>query len=152
MATLFSSLRVTSEMDASGYTAGAAAVEDANRRMAESGKGAGAAMAQYDTSLGRSGGTLATLSKEYAAGYSEVSRFATKVAQLQRQFEEGGQLAGDPNKMARTTALYENMTAKSGLYADATKLVGRNNADFAAIGPALCSRFLACERILHPFL
>lgn len=120
-------------MDASGYNRGAAIIEDANRRMAASGQAAGAAMAQQDAAIERSGGTLVSLSKAYVPGYSAVARMSQEVAKLQRQFEEGGQLFGDPNRLARTIQLYEGMVSKLGLYADATKIAAGGNQEFAGI-------------------
>jgi hypothetical protein len=44
-----SSLRVSAEMDASGYKTGADAIEAANKRIADSGQSAGAALAVTPT-------------------------------------------------------------------------------------------------------
>src|ERR1035437_7155997 len=87
MAVVLSELRVTASMDGSAYTAGADAIDAANKRIADSGQTAGAALAAQDAAVGRSGGTLVSLSKSYADGYASVAQFTTKVEQLQSQFE-----------------------------------------------------------------
>ena len=133
MVVILSELRVSAAMDASGFTAGAAAIDDANRRMAASGQAAGAAMAAQDAAIERTGGTLVSLSKAYVPGYTAAARMSQEVAKLQRQLESGGQLAEDPNKLARTTQIYEGMVTKLGQYANATKIAAGGNHEFAAI-------------------
>lgn len=127
MTVALSSLRVTADMDSSGYARGAEAIASANARMAASGQLAGAALAQADATAGRTGGTLVSLSKSYIDGYSSVARFSQQVAQLQNQMEIGNTSA------ARAALTYTGLVNKFNLYADATKIAAGGNRDFAAV-------------------
>lgn len=127
MTVALSSLRVTADMDSSGYARGAEAVASANARMAASGQLAGAAMAQQDAAAGRTGGTLVSLSKQYIDGYSSVARFGQQVSQLQSQMEMGNVSA------ARAATTYSGLVAKFNLYANATQIAAAGNRDFANV-------------------
>ncbi len=127
MTVALSQLRVSASMDASGYSAGATAIDAANRRMADSGMAAGAALAQQDVAAGRVGGTLVTLTKSYVAGYGEVARFSKQVQQLQTQFELG-KVSAD-----RAALIYSGLADKFQLYANATEIAAKGNRDFAAV-------------------
>jgi hypothetical protein len=122
-----SSLRVSAEMDATGYKSGADAIEAANKRMADSGQSAGAAFAAQDAAAGRTGGTLSALSRQYADGYSGSSRFTQQVGQLGTQMEMGNATA------ERAAQIYTGLTAKFNQYADATKAAVGGNRDFASV-------------------
>ncbi|MEA3151929.1 MAG: hypothetical protein QOD56_2868 [Gammaproteobacteria bacterium] len=122
-----SSLRVSAEMDATGYKSGADAIEAANKRMADSGQAAGAALAQQDAAVGRSSGTLVSLSRQFVDGYTNNAKFTTQVGQLQTQMELGNASA------SRATQIYSGMVNRYGLLADATKIAAGGNKEFAAV-------------------
>jgi hypothetical protein len=122
-----SSLRVTAEMDSSNFVQGADAIEAANKRMADSGKDAGAVLAQQDAAAGRSGGTLTSLSRQYVTGYTENAKFTQQVGQLQTQMELGNASA------SRASTIYTGMVSKFGLVADAAAIAAGGNREFAAV-------------------
>lgn len=137
MAVILSELRVSASMDASGFTAGAALIESANRRMAESGQAAGATFAAQDAAAGRTGGTMVSLSKSYIDGYAGVARFSQQIAQLQTQFELGNV------KADRAALIYTGLAAKFQLYASATEIAAKGNRDFAAVIDSVNARAAA---------
>src|SRR4051812_26402102 len=125
MTVQLSSLRVTADFDASGYTRGSTQKVDADARMTESDRRRVAALAAQDAATEKSAGTLARLSKSYVDGYSAGARFEQAIRNLQKGFETG------KVPLERVSDILEGLHAKFGLTANAAEIAAKGNVDLA---------------------
>jgi hypothetical protein len=122
-----SSLRVSLDLDSSGYVQGAQAKVNADQAMAQSGRSVGAALAQQDSAAGNSGGILGRLQRQYVDGYGAATRFQSAINLLQKGVESGNV------PLDRAGLILQGLHAKYGLMADASAIAAKGNADLAAV-------------------
>jgi hypothetical protein len=127
MATKLSLLRVSAEMDASGYARGMAEKVAADQRGVSSGNDLAASLAKQDVTAGNAGGAIGRLSKTYIDGYGSAAKFYAGVNSLQKQLELGN-VSGE-----KAALIYQGMTKQFGMVAIASDIAGKGNADFAKI-------------------
>ncbi len=110
-----SSLRVTSDYDATGYVRGAQQKVDADNRMIASDKALNAALAQQDAALARIPGGMASVSKALLDGYGAGAQFEAIIRRIGNAVDRGMGLD-------RANLLLDAAYRKFGLTADATSL------------------------------
>lgn len=126
MTVMLKSLRITSELDGAPYAQGANMVVEANRRLIESDKQRGAALAQADAALQKLAPSLASISKALVPGYTEAARFNTELQRLANSFDRS-------TDVARYADLYERLAVKYNMVADAASLVAANHVKLAPV-------------------
>ncbi len=135
MVVQLTSLRVTAEIDASPYVAGAAAIIAADRGLEDASKRTGAAFVEQNQQLETAGGALGRLSRQYIDGYGSAARFSKAISDL------GGVLDRNANvPMAQVSAALEGIYRKFGLAADAEALMRRGQIALAQAAADLNSR------------
>ncbi len=138
-----SSLRVSAEMDASAYTAGANAKIAADKAMIASGQGVAASVTQTDTKISQAGDVLSRLSRQYVDGYANAQRFNAALNQLSSGIDRG------KISMEQAEVILGGMSAKFGLMGDAAQFAARGQTQFAAAITAANAK-LAQQRQLTP--
>ncbi|WP_416065420.1 phage tail length tape measure family protein [Rhizobium sp. ZK1] len=118
-------LRVSAEMDASKYTAGAQEVSNANDRLRQAGKGLGDSFTENEQKISNSGNVLSKLSRQYIDGYANAQRFNQAINQLTRGVETG------KIQMTEASAILDGVYRKYGLMADAARIAERGQTDLA---------------------
>src|SRR4051812_3603610 len=83
------SLRVTSDMDATGYARGAAVKVAADAQMIESDKRMNASLAQAQAAMDRSIPGFNTLAKSLLQGYSAGQTFEAQVRKIGNSVDQG---------------------------------------------------------------
>jgi hypothetical protein len=121
-----SSLRVSPEIDAAKYTAGAQQKVAADKAMAASSRDVAQAMAANDAKISTGGDVLARLSRQYVEGYTAQQRFATGLGQLSRGLETG------KVSMESAERILVGMNQKLGLSADFSELAAKGQTQLAA--------------------
>ncbi|WP_173642715.1 phage tail length tape measure family protein [Bradyrhizobium sp. 41S5] len=110
-----SSLRVTSDFDASGYVRGAAQKVDADNKMIASDKARNAALAQSDAALAKIPGGMTSVSKALLDGYGAGAQFEAIIRRI-------GNAADRGMGLDRVNLLLDAAYQKFGLTADAASL------------------------------
>ncbi|MBB3591729.1 hypothetical protein FHX08_002073 [Rhizobium sp. BK529] len=118
-------LRVSAEMDASKYTAGAQEKVNADDRMRQAGKGLGDSFTENEQKISNSGNVLSKLSRQYIDGYANAQRFNQAINQLTRGVETG------KIQMTEASAILDGVYRKYGLMADAAKIAERGQTELA---------------------
>lgn len=133
-------LRVSADMDAAKYVAGAQAKESADRGMAASGREAAAAQAQLDQKITVAGNAVERLSRQYVDGYASAQRMNSAILSLGRALDTG--------KVSATTAgaVLDGIYRKYGMIADASTLAAKGQLQLAAAVDQANSRFAAQNR------
>lgn len=142
MVTEIRTLRVSAEMDASKYAAGAAQKVAADKGMAASGKEAAAAFTQHDQKISASGNVLARLSRQYVDGYASAQRFNSAINQLSRGVELG------KIEMTQASVILDGIYKKYGLMADASQLAQRGQIDLARAVEQANAKLAAQKNVL----
>ncbi len=75
MVVQMSSLRVASDLDASGYARGAKQIDAANASMAASSRSVGASISDTAGRISRSGDAISQLERRYVAGARQAQAF-----------------------------------------------------------------------------
>ncbi|KQZ31577.1 hypothetical protein ASD50_15010 [Mesorhizobium sp. Root552] len=125
MTVQLSSLRVSPEIDAAKYTAGAQQKVAADKAMAASSRDVAQAMAANDAKISTGGDVLARLSRQYVEGYTAQQRFATGLGQLSRGLETG------KVSMESAERILVGMNQKLGLSADYAELAAKGQTQLA---------------------
>lgn len=126
MTVQLSSLRVSPEMDASKYSAGAQQKVAADKAMAASSREVSQAIAANDAKISAGGDVLARLSRQYVEGYSAQQRFAAGLGQLSRGLETG------KVSMESAERILVGMNQKLGMSADFSELAAKGQTQLAA--------------------
>ncbi len=126
MTVQLSSLRVSPEMDASKYSAGAQQKIAADKAMAASSQEVAQAIMASDAKISAGGDVLARLSRQYVEGYATQQRFAAGLSQLNRGLETG------KVSMESAERILVGMNQRLGLTANATELVAKGQTQLAA--------------------
>ncbi len=134
MAVALSSLRVTSEMDVSGYTRSAAEKVAADQRMIASEKARHASMAQADAQMARAVPGMASVSKALLDGYGAGAQFEAIVRRIGNAVDRGMGLD-------RANTLLDAAYRKFGLTADAAKLAEQGFVSVAGAVGTLNRRY-----------
>lgn len=133
-------LRVSADMDAAKYVAGAQAKQTADRGMAASGREAAAAQEQLDQKITVAGNAVERLSRQYVDGYASAQRMNSAVLSLGRALETG--------KVSATTAgaVLDGIYRKYGMIADASALAAKGQLQLAAAVDQANTRFAVQNR------
>lgn len=127
MTVALSSLRVTSEFDASGYARGAAAKVAADERMIAADRARNAALAQVDAALAKAIPGMAAVSRVLLEGYGAGQQFEGIVRRIGNAVDRGMGLD-------RAEILLDGAYRRFGLTADAAALAERG---FVALAPTV---------------
>lgn len=119
------SLRVSAEMDASKYTAGAAQKVAADKAMVASGNQVAAGVTQQDTKISQAGDVLARLSRQYVDGYASAQRFNSALNQLSTGIERG------KITMEQASTVLTGIYQKYGMMGDAARFAARGQTELA---------------------
>jgi hypothetical protein len=127
MAVALSSLRVSSEFDATAYVRGAAQKVDADARMIAADRARNAALAQADAALVKAIPGMQAVSKALLEGYGAGQQFEAAVRKIGNAVDRGMGLD-------RAAVLLDAAYRKFGMTADAAKLAEHG---FVAIAPSV---------------
>ncbi len=131
MVVQMSSLRVASDLDASGYARGAKQIDAANASMAASSRSVGASISDTAGRISRSGDAISQLERRYVAGARQAQAFEAGLRRL------GGVVENDASQLQRAVSVLAGMQQQFGLTANAAELAGRGWAGAARIANAL---------------
>jgi phage-related minor tail protein len=126
MAEKLSSLLVTANMDASGYARGAAEKTAADKKIIDSSRAVGAALAAQDAAAEKLAPGVQKLSRAYIDGYSPAEKFSNAIKALNSSLTQGM-----PAERAALT--YGGVVAKFGQMASATDLTQRAMVSLAPV-------------------
>jgi hypothetical protein len=142
MGTALSSLRVTAEMDTSGYVSAMAAKVAADQAGTASATALGVALAQTDAATQSSVPGVTSLSRQFIQGYSSAAQFENAVRRVGNAMDQGmnADLAG---------AMLDNVYRKFGLLTDASVLAGQGYVNLVPIIDNLNTHYLAQIEILN---
>lgn len=135
-------LRVSAEMDASKYAAGAQQKAAADDRMKQSGKGLGDSFTENDQKISAATNVLAKLSRQYVDGYATTQRFNQAVNQLTRGVELG------KIEMTQASAILDGIYRKYGMMADAAKIAERGQLELSKAVQEANTRFEQQARVV----
>ncbi|CAH1662789.1 MULTISPECIES: tape measure protein [Hyphomicrobiales] len=127
MAIALSSLRVSADLDASGYARGMKEKTDADAAGVRSSQQVGQALAQQDAALGKADKTVSSLSRQYIEGYSKASQMEKAIKQLGSALDRGA-ISGE-----RAEATYAGITRKYGTMANAAAIASRGHTQLASV-------------------
>lgn len=119
------SLRVSMQMDAGGYKAGADAKVAADKAMVASGREVAQSVVANDSKISQSGDAIERLSRRYIDGYGNQQKFASGLTTLNRQLETG------KATVEQAAAVLVGMNQKLGLTGDVTALVAKGQTSLA---------------------
>lgn len=128
-------LRVSAEMDASKYTAGAQQKVNADDQMKRSGKGLGDSFTEGEQKISAATNVLAKLSRQYVDGYATTQRFNQAVNQLTRGVELG------KIEMTQASAILDGIYRKYGMMADAARVAERGQIELSKAVQQANTRF-----------
>lgn len=138
------SLRISAELDATGYTNAANQKVGADKAMSASGKEAaasiaavGAAATATETKVSQSGNVMERLSRQFVDGYGSAQRASAAVNALSREIDKSGYDA------ARVLPILEGIHRKYGQLGDAAQFAARGQAQLAAAITNTTSRMQA---------
>lgn len=134
-------LRVSPDLDAGKYVAGAAQVDAANDSIARSSMAAGNAVQQVGPKVSEAGNLVARLSHQYIDGYGTAAKFQKGLDNLQRAIETGN------IEMAQSEAILEGMYRRLGILANAEDLAAAGQHQLAAAAANANAKIAAQEAI-----
>ncbi|ARM12135.1 MULTISPECIES: phage tail length tape measure family protein [Rhizobium] len=135
-------LRVSAEMDASKYTAGAQQKVSADDRMRQSGKGLGDSFTENEQKISAATNILSKLSRQYVDGYATTQRFNQAVNQLTRGVELG------KIEMTQASAILDGIYRKYGMMADAARIAERGQVELSKAVQQANARFEEQARVV----
>lgn len=121
-----SSLRVSADMDAGKYKAGADQKVAADAAMVASSRAVGEAIAQTDTKISASGNVVSLLSRKYVDGQKEAQAFERDLRGLNKQLETG------KVSVEQAATILVGMNQKLGITADQSEIAARGQVQLAA--------------------
>ena len=119
-------LRVSAEMDASKYVAGAKAVEGSSTSAGKAVGGLGASVQQTDNKISQSGDVLTRLSRQYVDGYAAAQRMQQAVNSLSRGIDSGR------ITMAQAEPILEGIYRKYGQLGSGATFAAKGQVELAA--------------------
>lgn len=131
MTVKLSSLRISAEMDADGFTAGATAIEQSSSRAGAAVKGLGESIQQTDVKIGRSGDGIHRLSMQYVEGFANQVKYEQGLRRINAALEKGA------IDQAQAQKLITGMTAKLAFAGDAAQLAANGQTQLAGIVSAV---------------
>lgn len=144
------SLRVSSDLDASGYTRGAREMADAQAQLSAGNRMVVVTLAEANQKVSQAGDPVARLSRTYVDGRAEALKFEQGLRSLNRALEAGrvdGNLAQQ---------IYQGMTQKLGMVADGTGIAAQGFTKLGTVvenvnrnivqGTAATERFIQIAR------
>ena len=129
MTVKLSSLRVTAEMDASAYTAGAAQKLAADKSIVASSEAVGRALASQDANLKTASAATVGLSKAYEPGYASGAKFEAAIRSINFQLEQSSK-SGMTAERAIST--YRGALEKTGQISDVSAIQSAGMSSLAA--------------------
>lgn len=121
-----SSLRVSPEIDAAKYTAGAQQKVAADRAMAASSRDVGQAMAAQDAKVSAYGDSVSRLSSKYEPGARQAQMFTRDLNGLNRALETG------KITIEGASSILVGMNTKLGIAANSSELAAKGQTQLAA--------------------
>lgn len=126
MTVQISTLAIRPDLDPSRFADGAQRMASAQRQIVDGAREVSVAMADASGKLSNAGDPIAKLSRQFVAGYSDMSRFTGGMRSLNTMLETG--------KGAEQAAhIYQGMVQKLGLVADAADLTRQGYAQLGAM-------------------
>lgn len=121
-----STLRVSAEMDASKYVAGAAQIETADQKMVQANQQVVFSFNDTTVKVSQSGDVLARLSRQYVDGYAAAQRMGAALTQLSGLIDKG------KISMAQSEVILDSVFQKYQLFADGAQFAAKGQTEFAA--------------------
>lgn len=122
---MIASLRVSAQMDASQYTAGAQQKVAADKSMVASSQATAAAISQTETKISQAGDVLSRLSRQYVDGYAAAQRFNSALNQLSTGLERG------KITTEQMGPILDGIFRKYGMMGDAAQFAARGQTEYA---------------------
>ncbi|TPJ60821.1 phage tail length tape measure family protein [Mesorhizobium sp. B2-6-1] len=149
MTVQLSSLRVSADIDASKYVAGAQQKVAADAAMTASSRNAAVGIAAVGTAVGaaapkisESGDVLARLSRQYVEGFAASQKFNSAINQLAKGVDTG-KIA-----ITQTGPILDGIYKKFGQTADSSAIMARGQTELALAVTAANARFVAARKPL----
>lgn len=127
MTVQLSALRVSADLDASGYVQGASQVTRADQEMIAGARQVSVALTDQQGKVSAAGNPLSRLSRQYIDGYGSAQRFESGLRSLNRMLERG-EIEG-----RQAEAVYTGMAQKLGLVANAADITAQGYARLGGV-------------------
>ncbi|MCO5080875.1 MAG: phage tail length tape measure family protein [Rhizobiaceae bacterium] len=127
MTVKLSALRVSADMDAAGFTAGARSLEQSSARAGAAVTGLGQTVQQTDTKVSQAGNGIHRLSLQYVEGYASQAKYEQGLRRINAALETG-QISA-----AQAQILIAGMTQKLAFAGNAAELAARGHTQLAGI-------------------
>lgn len=121
-----STLRVSAQMDASQYKAGADQIATSSQQAGQAVNQLGVTVTNTGVKISQAGDVGERLSRQYVDGYANAQRMNSAVNQLSSGIERG------KITMQQADAILQGISQKYGLMADASQFASRGQVEFAA--------------------
>lgn len=128
-------LRVSAEMDASKYAAGAREVADAGNQMAAAHRAVGSSVSDSQQKISQAGSVYERLSRQFIDGYASAQRFNQAINTLTRGIELGR------IEMTQASAILDGIYRKYGMMADAARIAERGQVELSKAVQQANARF-----------
>lgn len=126
MTVQISTLAIRPDIDASSFSAGARDMANAQRQIVSGAREVSVAMTDASGKISTAGDPVARLSRQFVSGYGEMSRFTTGMRSLNNILETG-------RGAEHAAQIYQGMTQKLGLVANAADLTRQGYAELGAM-------------------
>ncbi|AMS41155.1 phage tail length tape measure family protein [Aminobacter aminovorans] len=127
MTVQLSALRVSADLNASGFVSGASQVTKAEQDMVAGARQVSVALADQQGKVSAAGNPLARLSRQYIDGYGSAQRFESGLRSLNRMLEKG------EIEARQAEAVYTGMAQKLGLVANAADVTAQGYARLGGV-------------------
>ena len=127
MTVKLSALRVSADMDAAGFTAGARSLEQSSARAGAAVTGLGQTVQQTDTKVSQAGDSIHKLSMQYVAGYASQAKYEQGLRRIDAALDKGAISA------AQAQNLIAGMTQKLAFAGNAAELAAQGHTQLAGI-------------------
>lgn len=127
MTVKLSALRVSADMDAAGYTAGARSLEQSSARAGAAVTGLGQTVQQTDTKVSQAGNGIHRLSMQYVQGFANQVKYEQGLRRINMALETG-QIS-----LAQAEALIAGMTQKLAFAGNAAELAANGHVRLAGV-------------------
>lgn len=127
MTVKLSALRVSADMDAAGFTAGARSLEQSSARAGAAVTGLGQTVQQTDTKVSQAGNGIHRLSMQYVQGFANQVKYEQGLRRINMALETG-QIS-----LAQAEALIAGMTQKLAFAGNAAELAANGHVRLAGV-------------------
>lgn len=125
MTVQLSTMRVSAELDATKYVAGAQQKQAADRGMVATSREVSGAVSQTDTRLSQTGDSVSRLARQYVDGHANAMRFNAALNSLSAQLSRGNV------EMTQALSILDGIYRKHGVVGDSARFAARGQTELA---------------------